>query len=477
MLYYILIFFLLFDLFFQKENETILYVTFPVYFLPKSIYSFSLDSPKGKIISNYYSEIYTTLNINEQNYPLFIRPQKEGPIELTSKNYKSDITNIYNISALYNKEINEYDELSTNHFNDKTCKSASPYFNDYKKYCSHKEDINFQVVFEKNNIVINKTLDLKIIIEKEENIPGIFGIKFPSKDDPDSSGIINYLKNNGLINQYLWYFIKINNEYKLIFGSFPHEIFNDLYDENDLKSTENFINRNIGNGYKLKFDKINIVNENKENELLCTISELIWDVNIIIGPTELEKYLNDTFLKEEVENSNCFTENFSQKLHYITNYHSYYCKLSLKNKLINKFGKIKFEHKKLEKTFILDENDLYYQDNEYIYINVYFFDSNLNITYWQLGRIFTMKYQFLYNTDSHLIYCYQKYKSKEAENKTDKYLVLKIIGILILAGILVFFGIIIGKNLKKRKKRANELKDDEYEYKIDDNYNKKLINY
>ena len=105
--YYIITFFLLFDLFLQEENKGILYVTFPVYFLPNSIYSFSLNTPKGKIISNYYSEIYTTLNINNQNYPLFIRPNKGGPIEITSKHYKSNITNIYIISVIYNKEINQ----------------------------------------------------------------------------------------------------------------------------------------------------------------------------------------------------------------------------------------------------------------------------------------------------------------------------------------------------------------------------------
>ena len=218
-----------------------------------------------------------------------------------------------------------------------------------------------------------------------------------------------------------------------------------------MKSIENLITRNIENGYKLKFDKINIVNENKENEIMYTISELIWDTNAIIGPTIFEKYLNDTFLKEEVKNGNCFSENFSQKLHYNADCHSYYCLLSFKNKLINKLNKIKFEHKKLEKTFILDENDLYYQDSQYIFMNIYFFNSNLNITYWQLGRIFTMKYQFLYNTDSHLIYFYQKLKSKVVNNNNgkDKYLVLAIIGIIVLAGILLALGIIKGKKEKK----------------------------
>ena len=137
-----------------------------------------------------------------------------------------------------------------------------------------------------------------------------------------------------------------------------------------MKSIENLITRNIENGYKLKFDKINIVNENKENEIMYAISDLIWDTNVIVGPTIFEKYLNDTFLKEGVKYGNCFSENFSQKLYYSSDYHSYYYKLSFKNKLINKLNKIKFEYKKLEKTFILDENDLYYQDSQYIYMNI-----------------------------------------------------------------------------------------------------------
>lgn len=91
-----------------------------------------------------------------------------------------------------------------------------------------------------------------------------------------------------------------------------------------MKSIENLITRNIENGYKLKFDKINIVNENKENEIMYAISDLIWDTNVIVGPTIFEKYLNDTFLKEGVKNGNCFSENFSQKLYYSADYHSYY---------------------------------------------------------------------------------------------------------------------------------------------------------
>ncbi len=46
------------------------------------------------------------------------------------------------------------------------------------------------MVLGKNKIIINKALDLNILFEKEDNIPGILGIKFPSKDDPDYSGII-----------------------------------------------------------------------------------------------------------------------------------------------------------------------------------------------------------------------------------------------------------------------------------------------
>ena len=127
--------FVLFEQLIQEENKTVLYVTFPVNNIPNSIYSFSLEEPLGKIKSHFYSEIYTTININNKNYPLFIRPSHGGPVELTSKNHKSEVKNIYNISSLYNSDISEYDELETHHFDNKTCKSASPYKSDYIKYC------------------------------------------------------------------------------------------------------------------------------------------------------------------------------------------------------------------------------------------------------------------------------------------------------------------------------------------------------
>ena len=374
--------FVLFEQLIQEENKTVLYVTFPVNNIPNSIYSFSLEEPLGKIKSHFYSEIYTTININNKNYPLFIRPSHGGSVELTSKNHKSEVKNIYDISSLYNNDISEYDELETHHFDNKTCKSASPYNSDYIKYCPHKENVNFEEVLDKNKTIINKTLDLNVIYEKEENLPGTLGIKFPSKDDDDKNGIMKYLKSNDLITQQLWYFFKINNEYKLIFGSFPHQIFTELYDENDLKSTQNYITRNIANGYKIKFDSIYVGNGKEEKEILFTESELMWDTKIITGPTQFENYLNDSFLMEEIKNGNCFKEEFSQKIHYITNYHSYYCKLSLKTKLISKLNEIKFINKELESIFVLDENDLYYQDNEYIFMNIYFFQSNMNITYW-----------------------------------------------------------------------------------------------
>ena len=49
--------------------------------------------------------------------------------------------------------------------------------------------------------------------------------------------------------------------------------------------------------------------------------------------------------------------------------------------------------------------------------------------------------------------------------------------LIVLAVILVFLGIIIGKILfKSRKKRANELSDDDYEYSLNDNASDKCIN-
>jgi flagellar biosynthesis/type III secretory pathway M-ring protein FliF/YscJ len=78
------------------------------------------------------------------------------------------------------------------------------------------------------------------------------------------------------------------------------------------------------------------------------------------------------------------------------------------------------------------------------------------------------KYQFDYEFDLEVENSkigYYHNKIKEKKNNTFKYILFSIL-IIVLSGILIVLGIFVGKYFfKLRKKRANELDDDDYEYK------------
>ena len=133
--------------------------------------------------------------------------------------------------------------------------------------------------------------------------------------------------------------------------------------------------------------------------------------------------------------------------------------------------------------FILTFNDLFVRKNGYLFFLV-IFTNNINLE-WNLGTPFLRKYQFVYDYGNKLIgYYHDRYRKEEEERyegnnidkkmKKSKYLVYfrYILLITILSGILVGLGFFLGKKFYHiRKKRANELNDDDYEYKESGNKN------
>ena len=93
------------------------------------------------------------------------------------------------------------------------------------------------------------------------------------------------------------------------------------------------------------------------------------------------------------------------------------------------------------------------------------FPYNAN-NYWYLGLPFIQKYQFVFNHDSKTIGFYVDLEEdpiNESDGFEFKYLrlVIEILSAIILA-IVVFF--VAKKIYEQRKKRANELTDDNFDY-------------
>ena len=103
---------------------------------------------------------------------------------------------------------------------------------------------------------------------------------------------------------------------------------------------------------------------------------------------------------------------------------------------------------------------------------------------WTLGAPFLRKYQFVYDYGNKQIgYCHDRFRKEKEDDEYDgenggkggniggtettefwSYFFMVLV-IIVLAGLLVGLGFLLGKTIYQiRKKRANELTDDDYEY-------------
>ena len=237
------------------------------------------------------------------------------------------------------------------------------------------------------------------------------------------------------------------------------------------------ININAGAGFyywELKFDEIfteNKVNFNESNQYVDLNSES----DLIVGSNEFKKYLL-TLIEELNKTNKCFNDKFKgyEEIndHY-SDYEFFYCKndKDTKKKLYEIIPSLYFFSKELQYTFELTNDQILLENGDYIYINIVFTFSYK----WRLGKQIALKYKFVYNTEGKKIGFYKKYKDKEKSNKYSKYLYyLLILGLCIIFGVL---GVILGRYLynQNKKKRANELKDDDYEYFPEEKNNKNEI--
>ena len=123
--------------------------------------------------------------------------------------------------------------------------------------------------------------------------------------------------------------------------------------------------------------------------------------------------------------------------------------------------------------FELTSDNLFKLINDKYYFMVMFptYRAAMESEFWRLGEIFLKKYVFTIDQDGKTIgfYNYNIKGEGEEEEKNNApvlLIVCLVFGVLILVGVAFYFGT---KFVKQRKKRANELKDDEYDYNTNDN--------
>ena len=191
------------------------------------------------------------------------------------------------------------------------------------------------------------------------------------------------------------------------------------------------------------------------------------EINYMIGTKNFFKSINETFFSNYIKNNICIIENIEARGIYII-----ICQKEIMAK-ISEFPKISLSNEKLDFIFELTYKDLFIEfNNRILFLIIY---NEYGYDFWTLGKIFMIKYPFIFDYEKKTInfpniYNIDKYKNDNNNNKEDNenksfWDLLKIIIIILLIIFGIIVGFLIGKYIwnNNRKKRANEL-DDDFDY-------------
>lgn len=477
----------IFHLFFVLLILTIsnCYIVLPVDLLLKENYKseYDLNSPKDIMSKEFISSYYTVLEVGDpsQKIPILIK-QKTNDYIITSSNPleepKRDYTSkklVYDFSKSFLDNYSYYNELKSNSISKGQCEKRKPIDEPEKpiaeEVCGSNETISLY-----NNIDLKEKTNYKnfyfdLAKNSKDNVTGVIGLGLT--DTYYHTSFLKVLKSNKLIDSYHWFF-EFNSwdstSGKLILGSLLENIYSDKYSSDDLVTTHSGDTMYVY--WDMNFDEIYIKNGSDKIKFINSRekAELNVESNLIIGNKDYKNYL--LTILNEFMNEKCFSDNFKgydEMFEYYTNITFYYCKndKNVKDKLDKSISTIYFNSIDLKTTFELTKEQILKENNDYIFINIVFSE---NLNRWILGKQIALKYKFIFNPETKNIYYYPSMSKNEPE-KTNY---LKIILICALLVIVCVIGIIIGKLLygKSKKRRANELKDDNYEYFPEENKDK-----
>ena len=460
-----------------KSNS---FVKFNLEYVPKTNQPHIEDkikSPEETVQELYYKDFITKIEIGTppRDVPLFIN-LNDAQFYFTCPNdsiINNANNNYYNFT--YKELFNE--SLSFSYLKENCYHSYNPLLK-YIEICDAKDNILLNI---NNKNSIQEEFPIKIVRNREENVPGYLGLLFNSS----SNCIVSLLKQKNIISDYYFFinFVTINPlenkiDGQLVIGILPHEIFPNKYSFDNYIYTSAYTTNFISEKWRLAFDEIYINDKYEKYKFLNTLISFSYEIYPIIGTFDMKREINSLFLEELIEQKKCFSGSFPQNINGLKNsIIFYYCEKTVKNILYEKLKNIKFYSSKLEYVFELTNEELFYIKDDYIYLNIVF--KNIDENCWTMGQIFTTKYNFVFNTDKKQIGLYKSINNDKVYNKSNKNNIVIIFCFTICILICICLGIIIARKIfgLNRKIIANELIEElNYEYKIENNTVKPNLN-
>ena len=466
------------------------YIVLPIETLKKENYklsSYEKNSPNDTIYFEYCSSLYTELEIGSppQKIPMLVKIKSNdfiiGSVHPMSRNASSTFINktVYDFSDNFLNNYDFFNENISSTFSSKYCEDREKkykYDNDFliaEETCSSYDTFYLCENVGMNNKKKFNNMYFDLVRSIKDNVTGVLGLSL-FEDYRTKNSFLNILKKNNITDNYYWFYdfdSPKTEKGKLIIGSTIKDIYSNEY-SNKLLSLAKASEGNIY--WNMKFDKVYVKNATEEYDIKTYNAEFSFDNNIIVAPYEYREYFKN-IVYDLYEEGKCLNDTFqgcNDFYSYSSEWIYFYCKneRNIKEKLKQYILPIEFKSNEFNNIFELTIDDILIEKDDYIFLRILFQKYGGN---WILGKPFSLKYKFLFNPEKKQIGFYGTtlVDNKETNNGFLKIFLLILI-IIVLSAILVILGVIIGKKIYgMRKKRANEMNDDDYEYYSEDKNN------
>ena len=492
------------------ENQNYLQFTFDTKIISISKSKLNYIYNETNFINDFLNNnisISVNMGIPSQNVKIFLDP-KEICFSFTKNNEIIKLNeyyvenNNYNKILPYNKTKSTTAKISklTNNYNNNKNKEYNNLYEIEEVFNlgkSKKENISFLYL---------KFLYENQINDKDESVYGKIGLNMNNYKDATCPRFINSLKNNNILKKYNWFLDFFSTSHGLFYiGPEPHfyNKTNSTYKDYQYVKIHTFVSINGHLEWKLLFNKIIIKNatNNYIFNLNNRLAEIDINLGLIIGTNEFQEIIEKNYFNFLIKKNTCKKTlvEFRNTNKESNKYYVYRCNSSLSHyfsvSYYDIFPEIEFFHIDSENSHKLLKYDIFERINGFYYFLIIFEAEKPN-NIWKLGQPFLRRHQLIFDHDSKIIGYYdrkiklnieksnlknkindiskneKKYDSNKnkAENKNSiKYM----IQILVFC-IIIIFTFYLGMKIKEsRRKRANELKDDDFEYLQHDIKNKK----
>ena len=364
-----------------------------------------------------------------------------------------------------------------------SCKGKNFFIKNFSEYDKSHYSIDLyegEKAYEiKETIYLYKDLNLSII-EKIDDFPFLIkestlkyydkgcvllGILYRTDNQTRKINFLEKLKERELINNYVWTFKYTNeNEGFFIIGEEPHKYDPDNYNESNYLITKPIVGKHIY-GWLFTLEKVYIGESLFPKSINGRIS---FSNNYILSDELYNQTIYKQYFKEYSDKKICFYKSVSFGHSY------YYCE---KDKFtfqdMKKFPTLKMLNLQLEMNFTFTGEELFYEGKDYYYFKINFMKDSQGG--WILGQLFLRKYQLAFDNDGKTIGYYNNFRIPNKDEEEEKgernlidsnykiYLYILIpLTVIVLAAIIFVLTKLECCN-KKRKKKVNELIDEDNE--------------